>query len=279
MSVYKALRLGAIVGFVAVSIPAGAQTGTPNPVGPSSGSFPTGDAPPPPATTGIAPGAPPPASSTPPPPAVTTAEPPALPPTPPPAPPPRSAEPQRDSEFETGADDEPESYSRRGFYFSLGIGCSVTGILCIADTGNGFFPAFATKFQIGAAVSDTTIVHWTSRIEWKTYVNEEFDINTGNFETNNEIHPWGIGGVGLTHFFSETPTSLYIGADIGFSNMMDLERGENDFGFGLCEALGWEFQPNFAVEHALCLGTSDDGNNHPPTSPFLASLTLNWLTQ
>ena len=98
----------------------------------------------------------------------------------------------RDSDFETAADDEPEPYSRRSFYFSLGIGCSVTGILCIADTGNGFFPAFATKFQIGAAVSDTTFVHWTSRVEWKTYVNEEFDINTGEFETNTEIHSWGV---------------------------------------------------------------------------------------
>lgn len=210
-----------------------AQTGTPNPGSPSSGSFPVGEAPPPPAATGTAPGAPPSAPSTTPSPAGTTTEPPALVQTPPPAPPPRSTEPERSPEFEPEVDD-PEPYSRRGFYFSLGIGCSVTGILCVADTGNGFFPAFATKFQIGAAVSDTTIVHWTSRVEWKTYVNEEFDINTGNFETNNEIHPWGVGGVGLTHFFSETPTSLCIGADIGFSNMMDLEDGDNDFGFGLC---------------------------------------------
>jgi hypothetical protein len=272
MSVCKALRLGTIVGFLAVSIPALAQ---PNPVGPSSGSFPAADAPPPPATTGTAPGAPPPASTSSP--AETTAEPPPPPPPPPPAPPARSTEPQRHSEPEGGAD-EPEPYSRRGFFFSLGIGCSVTSLLCTADSGNGFYPAFATKFQIGAAVSDTTIVHWTSRVEWKTYANQSFDTDTGDLETSTDIHPWGIGGVGITHFFSETPTSLYIGGDIGFSNMMDLDDGDNDFGFGLCEALGWEFQPNFSVEHALCLGTADDGNDHTATSPFLASLTLNWLT-
>jgi hypothetical protein len=254
-------------------MPALAQTGTPGPAGPSSGSFPAADAPPPPATTGTAPGAPPPASS---PPADTTAEPPAPPPTPPPAPPPPSTEPQRRYEPEPG--DEPEPYSRRGFFFSLGIGCSVTSLLCTADSGNGFFPAFATKFQIGAAVSDTTIVHWTSRVEWRTYANQSFDTD-GDLETRTEVHPWAVAGVGLTHFFSETPTSLYIGGDIGFSNMMDLDSGDNDFGFGLCEALGWEFQPNFSVEHALCLGTSDDGNDHTPTSPFLASLTLNWLTK
>ena len=276
MSVCKALSFGSIVGLLAVAIPALAQTGTTNP--PSSGSFPAADAPPPPATTGTAPGASPPASSTTTPPAEPTAEPSALPPTPPPAPPPRSPEPQRRYEPEPGTD-EPEPYSRRGFFFSLGIGCSVTSLLCTADSGNGFYPAFATKFQIGAAVSDTTIVHWTTRVEWKTYANQQFDTDTGDLETNTDIHPWGIGGVGLTHFFSETPTSFYIGGDIGFSNQMDLDDGDNDFGFGLCEALGWEFQPNFAVEHALCLGTSDDGNDHTPTSPFLASLTLNWLTK
>ena len=273
MSVNKALRVGTIVVSFAVPSPALAQTGTQTPVGQSSGSFPADDAQPPPAMTGTAQGAPPPSSPTTSSAPETTAAPP-VPPNPP-LPPPRSTEPTRSEP----AADEPEPYSRRGFYFSLGIGCSTTGLLCAADSGNGYFPAFATKFQIGAAVSDTTIVHWTSRVEWKTYASQSFNPNTGNIETHTDVHPWGVGGVGLTHFFSEAPTSLYIGADIGFSNMMDLDSGDNDFGFGLCEALGWEFQPNFAVEHALCLGTSDDGNDHTPTSPFLASLTLNWLTK
>jgi hypothetical protein len=229
-----------------------------------------------------APGATPPATvpspgSEPAAPATEPAPPPPLAPAPPPPAPARAAEPARAESAAEKAEEPP--YSRAGFYVSLGIGCSVVSLLCASDSGNGFYPAFATKFQIGASVSDTTMVHWTSRVEWKTYATAEFN-SDGEVDYRTDEHPWGVGGVGITHFFSEKPTSLYIGADIGFSNMMDLDDFDNDFGFGLCEALGWEFVPNFAVEHSLCLGTADDGHSdHPGTSPFLASLTLNWLNR
>jgi hypothetical protein len=97
----------------------------------------------------------------------------------------------------------------------------------------------------------------TLRVEWKTYAEPEFN-SDGEVEYHAKEHPWAVAGIGVTHFFSEKPTSLYIGGDIGVSDMMD-DDFDHDFGFGLCEALGWEFVPNFAVEHSLCLGTADDG--------------------
>ncbi|HEY3500337.1 MAG TPA: hypothetical protein VGK73_36850, partial [Polyangiaceae bacterium] len=176
--------------------------------------------------------------------------------------------------------EDPPAYSRRGFYLSIGIGCAVGSSLFCSSAGSfNSYPAFATKFQIGVGVTDTIMIHWTSRVEWVTYTDSTFDPDTGSTTYDNELHPWGVGGIGITHFFSETPTSLYIGADIGYSNIMDFDRGENDFGFGTCAELGWEFAHHFSVEHALCLGTADDGTEYPAAAPFLASLTLNYISK
>ena len=169
-------------------------------------------------------------------------------------------------------------YSRRGFFLSLGFGCEVgSSLLCSAFEG----ASFVTKFQIGAGISDKLAVHWTSRVAWVLY--QKPDESSG--EPTFELHPWGVAGAGITYFLEASPRSAYVGADLGFSNISDFERGENHFGFGFCGAIGYEFGAHWSVEHALCFGSSKDepsgdkpGTYRSAGHPFLATLTVNYLT-
>jgi hypothetical protein len=173
-------------------------------------------------------------------------------------------------------------YKRRGFYLSLGFGCEVGASILCSATGGAFGPSLATKFQIGAAVTDKLVLHWTSRVAWVHY--EAIDDDS---EPDYELHPWGVGGAGVTYFLENSRRSPYVGADLGFSNIGDFERGENHFGVGFCGVIGYEFGAHWSVEHALCLGTAKDepdpngerpGVYRPAGSPFLATVTVNYLT-
>ncbi len=190
-----------------------------------------------------------------------------------------------------GAPEEPKAFSRRGFYFSFGIGTSIINYQLDLSEGDALVYAGgitelvpATLLKIGAGVGPQTAAHFTSRIAWLSHNDWAAVDHHERIWTMSMMN-----GIGVTHFLDNDRRSWYVGADLGVSQwyaFSDIERDVLDIGIGLCAEVGYAFFPGLSFEHSVCWGSveshrrdSDNGFERDADlgMPLTASFTLNYL--
>jgi hypothetical protein len=228
------------------------------------------------------------------PPEPTPPEPPPAAPEPPPAAPAAPAAPTLGAT--TGAPDaalagDKGDYSRRGFFFSFGLGTSIIRWDLELRTGDSLsylggvtelVPA--TLLKIGYGIAPQTAVHLTNRIAWLSH-NDPVAID-------HHERIWTMSsmtGLGVTHFLDPERRSWYVGADLGVSQWLafeDIGLDVRDIGIGACLAVGNAFFPGLSFEHSVCWGSvvsnrrdADSGAEVDAElgSPLTASFTVNYL--
>jgi hypothetical protein len=192
---------------------------------------------------------------------------------------------------EPAAPEDPKAFSRRGFFFSFGIGTSIINYqldlrendaLTYAGGITELVPASLLK--IGAGVGPQTAVHFTNRIAWLAHNDWAAVDHHERIWTMSSM-----SGLGVTHFLDKERRSWYIGADLGVSQWLafsDMELDLQDIGFGVCLEVGTAFFPGLSFEHSVCWGTVEshrrdvDGTAERDADlgmPLTASFTLNYL--
>jgi hypothetical protein len=192
---------------------------------------------------------------------------------------------------EPAAPEDPKAFSRRGFFFSFGIGTSIINYQLDVREGDALVYAGgitelvpASLLKIGAGVGPQTAAHFTNRIAWLAHNDWAAVDHHERIWTMSSM-----SGVGVTHFLDKERRSWYIGADLGVSQWLafsDMGRDLRDIGFGICAEVGTAFFPGLSFEHSVCWGTveshrrdSDNGTELDADlgMPLTASFTLNYL--
>lgn len=186
---------------------------------------------------------------------------------------------------------KPGEYSRRGLYFSFGVGTSIVSYQLDQRNGDSLVYAGpvtnlapATLLKIGYGIGDQTAVHLTNRIAWLAHADPA--------ATDFHERIWtmsAITGLGVTHFLDREQRTWYLGGDVGVSQWLafqDFSRDLRDVGFGACLELGVQFFKGLSFEHSVCYATVtsyrrgvDAGAEIDAEigSPLSASFTLNYL--
>ena len=190
-----------------------------------------------------------------------------------------------------GADARDDEFSRRGFFFSFGLGTAIirTDLELRTNDSLSYLGGItdlapATLLKIGYGIGPQTAVHLTNRISWLSH-NDPVAID-------HHERIWTMSattGLGVTHFLDPQQRSWYIGADLGVSQWLafeDIGLDVRDIGVGACLAVGNAFFPGLSFEHSVCWGSvvskrrdADSGVEVDAElgMPLTASFTLNYL--
>jgi hypothetical protein len=187
--------------------------------------------------------------------------------------------------------DDKGGFSRRGFFFSFGLGTSIIRWDLELRTGDSLsylggvtelVPA--TLLKIGHGIGPQTAVHLTNRIAWLSH-NDPVAID-------HHERIWTMSsttGLGVTHFLDPEQRSWYVGADLGVSQWLafeDIGLDVRDIGIGACLAVGNAFFPGLSFEHSVCWGSVVSNRRDVDTgaevdaelgTPLSVSFTLNYL--
>lgn len=192
---------------------------------------------------------------------------------------------------EPATPEDPNAYSRRGFFFSFGVGTSIINYQLDLRAGDDLVYAGgitelvpATLLKVGAGVGNQTAAHFTNRIAWLAHNDPAAVDHHERIWTMSSM-----SGIGVTHFLDKTRRSWYIGADLGVSQWLafsDFSLDLRDIGIGVCAAVGTAFFEGLSFEHSVCWGSVEsfrrgaDGAAELDADigmPLTASFTLNYL--
>jgi hypothetical protein len=187
--------------------------------------------------------------------------------------------------------DDKDDFSRRGFFFSFGLGTSIVRADLELRTNDSLDYlggvtelAPATLLKIGYGIGPQTAVHLTNRIAW---VSHDDPVAIDHHE-----RIWTMSamtGLGVTHFLDPERRSWYIGADLGVSQWLafeDIGLDVRDIGVGACLAVGNAFFPGLSFEHSVCWGSVVSKRRDVDSGvevdaelgmPLSVSFTLNYL--
>lgn len=186
---------------------------------------------------------------------------------------------------------EEKAFTRKGFYFSGGIGTSIINYSldqwindALAYTGGITELVPATMIKVGAGVGPQTAVHFTSRIAWLAHN------DWAAVDRHERIWTMStLTGLGFTHFLDPEQRSVYLGADLGAAHWLafeDIALDLRDIGIGVCGEIGYAFFKGLSFEHSVCWSSVTsyrrgvDGITEIDAEigqPFTATFTLNYL--
>jgi len=129
---------------------------------------------------------------------------------------------------------------RQGFFFGFGVGFSKSEF---DDSGfsrserNGL----GTSFKAGVGLDNRTTGYYVRHVAWSMELEDSL----------------GFSGVGVAHYFSSSPKSVYVNAALGFGDSLDAYRMDDigagymlGGGYQVSERASWEVNYfNFSDNH------------------------------
>lgn len=143
---------------------------------------------------------------------------------------------------------------RKGFILGFGLGPGITSFTqtlavgsesITSDRENDF--GVQTDFRIGAGLDEQLQVYWTTKVSWFS-----MDNVFGKSVTISN----GVGGAGVTYYFSPLCPSWYVTGGLGVSSWTAPFENNSDawYGFGLSGGAGYEFSRHWSVDVSFTYG-------------------------
>lgn len=171
---------------------------------------------------------------------------------------------------------------RKGFVLGMGLGPGFSSYTKVTDSSGtqiysdkqskvGVF----TDFKLGYAPSNHLMIYWMSKVAW-TGRNDTLQQDTSSREEDVTVAT-GVGGIGVTYFFSAQSPSIFVSVGVGFVGWA-YPFEDRDFwtGIGFTGGVGWEFRPNWVLEASVLMGTPkyEDGPYEYSVDILSAGLTF-----
>jgi len=168
---------------------------------------------------------------------------------------------------------------RKGFVLGFGLGGGYTsftqtvefmGISETSDRENKF--GLNTDFKIGYAPSNQFLIYWMSNVNW---------FGLENILGDNVTIANGVGGIGITYYFSPADKSAFIRGGIGGSTWMAPFDSDIDtwYGLGVVGGFGYEFAKHWSIEAVVMWNnpSTEELGIDMKTDAFSFAVTLNIL--
>ena len=147
--------------------------------------------------------------------------------------------------------------SRKGFILGFGLGPGYAKYTETKDSSGTEVRSFDegkislfSDFKIGYAPSEKLMVYWMSKGAW-------FGVDSTVIDEDKETVSilGGMGGLGVTYFFSQEVPSFYVSAGVGFSSWsLPFEGTDPWTGIGAAGSIGYEFSRNWMLEASVLYG-------------------------
>ncbi len=129
---------------------------------------------------------------------------------------------------------------RDGFFFGFGAGFSTS------EFDNSSFErsdrqGLGTSFKAGVGIDNRSVAYYVRHVAWSMALQDSL----------------GFSGVGVAHYFSSSPKSVYLSAALGFGDSLDIDRIDDigagymlGGGYQMSERTSWEVNYfNFSDDH------------------------------